>query len=445
MVCAGCERCLIHKRYTVFVERLGAVMTDTFISLIRMAAAGARGEAVQEEAVNWQELISLANEHGVLPLVAWAVKHSPQLKCSNEIREFLESRISNISMSNIIRRQRIMYLINELQKEGIEVKLLKGYAIAQYYAHPDSREAVDTDLWVNEKQEKQMYDFLQKKAFEVYPRSFTSHHGICQHKKYGKIEVHTRLYDEIVEDVWFSGIKKSEYVLDPFIKIQLDDGEFTTLGHTDQAIFLALHMVKHFIESGLSIRMMLDISLYLQCNYPCIDFERFYDIMERMHYAKLVNCIFSLMIQYGGFPEEIYACYVKPQPHLIELLLRDMYQGGYMGRREMDERHIGSMAYNRMLFTKDNTQIAYVVKMLWWKARCGARRMFPDLHRMKRMYPVLRKLPLLVPFTWLYHSCAFMKDKIMSGILMKEIQGSNGLCNDIANKRIQLFRELDML
>ena len=32
-------------------------MADTFISLIRMAAAGARGEAVQEEAVNWQELI----------------------------------------------------------------------------------------------------------------------------------------------------------------------------------------------------------------------------------------------------------------------------------------------------------------------------------------------------------------------------------------------------
>lgn len=121
-------------------------MADTFISLIRMAAAGARGEAVQEEAVNWQELISLANEHGVLPLVAWAVKHSPQLKCSNEIREFLESRIFNTGMSNIIRRQRILYLINELQKEGIEVKLLEGYAIAQYYAHPDSREAMQSTI-----------------------------------------------------------------------------------------------------------------------------------------------------------------------------------------------------------------------------------------------------------------------------------------------------------
>lgn len=420
-------------------------MADTFISLIRMAAAGARGEAVQEETVNWQELISLANEHGVLPLVAWAVKHSPQLKCSNEIREFFESIIINAGMSNMIRRQRILYLINELQKEGIEVKLLKGYAIAQYYAHPDSREAVDTDLWVNETQEKQMYNFLQKKAFEVYPRSFTSHHGICQHKKYGKIEVHTRLYDEIVEDVWFSGIKKSEYVLEPFIKIQVDDGEFTTLGHTDQAIFLTLHMVKHFIESGLSIRMMLDISLYLQCNHHCIDFKRFYGIMERMHYAKLVNCIFSLMIQYGGFSEETFACIMKQQPHLAELLLRDMYQGGYMGRKEMDERHIGSMTYNRMLFRKDNTQIAYVVKMVWWKARSGVKRMFPTLYRMQKMYPVLKKLPLLAPFAWLFHAGTFLKEKIVSGILKKEIQGSNGLCNETVNKRIRLFRELDML
>lgn len=50
MACAVCERCLVHKRYTVFVEWVGVVMADTFISLIRMAAAGARGEAVQEEA-----------------------------------------------------------------------------------------------------------------------------------------------------------------------------------------------------------------------------------------------------------------------------------------------------------------------------------------------------------------------------------------------------------
>ena len=81
----------------------------------------------------------------------------------------------------------------------------------------------------------------------------------------------------------------AEYVRESFQTIEFQDGKITTLGPTDQLIFLTLHMIKHFISGGLSIRMMLDIELHFKVNKCAIDQTRYWNIMKRLKYTKLIN------------------------------------------------------------------------------------------------------------------------------------------------------------
>ena len=75
------------------------------------------------------------------------------------------------------------------------------------------------------------------------------------------------------------------------------------LEDTDQLLCLTLHMIKHFIEGGLSIRMMLDLALhYVKCKEH-IDPTRYWNALKQLHYAELVGSVLWIMIKHGGFSE----------------------------------------------------------------------------------------------------------------------------------------------
>lgn len=219
--------------------------------LIAVAAAGAQGKEITLEVTDWAIMFRLAHEHSVVPLLACALLHSPNQSCPDDMREHVLNVMRNASSANTIRRQRIFYLLNELEKEGFAVKLLKGYSAARHYAYPECRDSVDTDIWIAPEQEDDVCAYFEQNGFQILERSLTSHHSVCQHKRYGKIEVHAKLYDEIVEDVWFGGMDENDFVQEPCEMIETSDGKYVTLGATDQLLFLTLHMIKHFIDGGL--------------------------------------------------------------------------------------------------------------------------------------------------------------------------------------------------
>ena len=98
---------------------------STIEVLIGFAAAGARGASIQIENPNWKEILQVANEQHILPLLACAVINSPELVCPDQLREHLLNTMRTSASINMIRRQRIMYLIHEMKAAGIHVRLLK--------------------------------------------------------------------------------------------------------------------------------------------------------------------------------------------------------------------------------------------------------------------------------------------------------------------------------
>ena len=253
-------------------------------TLIRLVSAGARKEDISGLSVDWNTVLPLAAEQHVVPLVACALLYSPGLECPDQLREHLLNVMRAESSTNLIRRQRIMHLLQEMKAAGIDAKVIKGYAVSGCYAHPECRGSVDTDLLVDVSQEKAVIDLLESKDFRVSIRGATSHHSVCQHKKYGMLELHVALYAELIREIWFGNVTENELVQESFVEVTDESGTFVTLGHTDHLIFLTLHMIKHFILEGLTLRMMLDLALYFSQYRDLIDIERYWSIMNKLKY-----------------------------------------------------------------------------------------------------------------------------------------------------------------
>lgn len=424
---------------------ISAGSRELMYELLALASAGACGEQIRMTVNDWAAVYRLAHEHNVLPLFACALLKSPDLPCPRDIREYALGVLRDTSSVNTIRRQRILHLIQELNSSGFDVKILKGYAAARYYAYPESRDSVDTDIWIHEDQEAAIYAFFEAKGFRNEERSLTSHHGICTHKQYGKIEVHTNLYDEIIEDVWFKGMDGNEFVQNPYEKISVPDGEFVTLGATDQFIFLTLHMIKHFIEGGLSIRMMLDVVLHYIHRKRDIDLERYWNIMEELHYTEVVKAVLQIMSCYAGFGEAALTGMEETDQANVELILDDLVLGGYMGCWEQESRFESGMEYNRLLLMKTKSSLQYKAYMFWWKIRSGYKLMFSSPQYLRDKYTFLKEFPFLFPFIWVYQMIAFPVKKVKSGVLKRDIRCEKQETNDRVKQRIDLFKKLGML
>ena len=414
-------------------------------TLVRLVSAGARKEDVSGLSVDWNIILPLAAEQHVIPLVACALLSSPDMDCPEAIREYMFREMRNVSASNLVRRQRILKLIDELQNKGFRIKVLKGYAIAGYYAYPEIRDAADVDLLIDPNQEKRIYRILEQKGFKVTPRSKTSHQGVCQHSKYGVVEIHAHLYDELVEDVWFQGMNEKEYQTDPPIELIIDGCNTQTLGYTDQLIFLVLHMIKHFISSGLTLRMILDVAVFCALNHKHIDFVRFWNTLEKLQYETLIHTVLGLIVTYGAFDKMDFQGMKDFDCALVNQLLQDVQRGGYMGSKEMNERQDASMEYNRRLLLKRKSFPAYIMYMINWKLRSAASHMFPEKARLLMEYPFLQQCPVCTPFVRLYRAVEYPIRKLRTGILARQIRTENSAISLTSKARIELFEALKMI
>ena len=354
------------------------------------------------------------------------------------------SVMRDISAKNAIRKQRMLRLIHEIEEFGIPVLVLKGYSISRLYAYPESRESVDNDILINVEDESRLYAFLHEKGFTIKGRRPTANDGVCEHKKYGKIEVHVSLYPEITMAAWKNLIDVQEFVCETPYRVTGIDGSYSTLGHTDQLLFLSLHMAKHFIESGLTIRMILDIALHFAKYKDEINTERYWSVIRKLKFEKLMNSILGIAVEYGGFSLEDFPGMLESKPTQIADLLCDLEEGGYMGALEMQERHASGMAYNRQLLLKNKNSIQYMLYMVTWKIRSGAKDMFPSYTHLKEIYPCVNNSPILAPALWIYQLFSYPISKLKSGVLTQEIQNDTSTLNEMSRKRVQLFEKLEM-
>lgn len=414
-------------------------------AIVRFASMGARGVWESEEDSLDGEKLRLAAEQRVLPLVACALLRCESEICPPEVRERCLEALRDSASANMVRGQRMMKLIHEMEVAGFRICVLKGMSVSRLYAYPESRGSVDTDLLIDARQEDAIGSFLTEKGFLVKGRRPTANDGVCEHPKYGKIELHTALYPEITETAWRSLGEEESLVQEPPVRVDGSDGCFDALGNTDQLIFLVLHMVKHFVESGLSIRMMLDVALHFSRFRQEIDAGRFWRVLRARKCEGFVSTVLWIMIRDGGFRETDFPGIGRAEPERMDAVLRDLAAGGCMGVKELETRYAGGMEYYRRMMLKEKSPAQYRRYMLSWKIRSGLRDMFPNDQRLKALYPRVARHPMLAPGARLVQMIRFPVSKIRAGVLHRDIRSEGSELSPQSQRRIALFEEMGML
>ena len=423
---------------------MGISAHQDFSKLISLVSAGASGNTYTGSIDNWEYVCRIATEQAVLPLLGCALINGAKLECPDVYRNHILAAMRDVSSKNIIKRQRITNLLHELEIQGFHVTLLKGYALADCYEYPECRYSVDTDILVSPEEEKAVCDFLRQREFVVAKRNPVSHHTVCHHKRYGMLEVHVGLYDDIVGDVWFQA-KCGEIVQQQPIRIENSNGSYTTLGHTDHLIFLVLHMIKHFISNGLSLGMMLDVALYWRKHQQEIEAQRVWKLLDLLSYTTVFACILWSLVRYAGFSETEFAGLKPVSENLVTLVLSDLESGGRMGIKENSIREDSAFVYNRLVMLRDKNKLQYYAYMLRWKLKGIWSALFPTREHLSKAYPSVIKHPWLVPLAWM-HRLVFRGVKALKKEkAAKHIQTEATSVTEEAKRRVNMFIDLGMI
>lgn len=425
----------------------GKRVSDSFKYLLRLSSAGGLGEAICDKQANvdWNSLFQLAFEQSVFPVTANAILQNPKIMPDAELQKCLVEQMRHSAYRNILQRQRIMRLLGEMEEHGIQAALLKGYEVAQSYHMPECRESVDTDVLIPKEQERAAYDFLKEKGFLLEPRGKAGHHSVGQHKKYGMVELHVNLYDEIIQDIWFRGMRDRDFVLELLRRESTKEESYLTLGYTDHLLFLMLHMVKHFIISGTSLGMMLDTALFFKKHSAQIDRDRIWKTLDALNYRVFVSAVLQAFVQYGLFRKSDFPGMDIVPADLVDRILCDVERGGWMGVKEKAERTDCSFEYNRRVMRKEKGFLQYVCYMLIWRIKKGIKYLFPSKEMLEILHPGIKVKPELTLWFRLYQLFVFPFVQIMTGFLKKEIRTNRTSISEISRNRIELFSDLGMV
>lgn len=417
----------------------------TFLQMITLSASGASGNAISpSDTIDWQRVILYSHEQGVLPLIGCALLHNSDIACPEELREQLIRVVREASSRNLVRRIRVMQLLAQMEAAGLTVRLLKGYAVADCYGYPECRDSTDIDILISREQESQVYMFLKKQGFQIAPRGKTEHHAVGLHPKLGKVEVHVQLYNELVRDAWFQNVSKEELIKDPPVSISRNGEAYQTLGYTDHLIFLTLHMVKHFIHSGMNVRMMIDVALFFSTYKNKIDADRYWWVLKELHYDTMIGCVFGIMLDTGCFTQSDFPMLPKERPYGDFWILQDLEAGGNMGIKEKD-RILDTYAYTRQVLLCRKNSWQYFLYMVKYKLRSAWHQIFPDKEELAVQYPAVKKAEFLYPVFRIHRVFAYPLKKIRSGVLKEQICTSTFQLPQEAQRRMEMFQVLRML
>ena len=286
---------------------------------------------------------------------------------------------------------------------------------------------------------------MKQQGFSVEPRWKNGHHAVCHHPSLGCVELHVILYDEIVEEVWFGKMDGSEFVIQPHLHIESEDGKYYTLGYTDHFVFLALHMIKHFIISGLTAQMMMDVALYFKKHKAEIDVDRFWNTINSLHYDKLLNSILWAMVRYCGFSKDDLPGICAEAPEQVDMILSDLEEGGWMGYTDKEAREEGWHEYNRQILIEKKSKLQYWLYMLRWKMDMYVSAMFPTKKTLAKQYPYVHKYPILMPWAWLHRLIFRGSRAVKKGALTAYIVTDESKVSAAGKDRVQMFRKLKML
>ena len=246
--------------------------------------------AYPEDFNDWNGLMEAAIKQSVAAIVAKTILNSKEYieRIPNDFRIKLKSfLVSNVMAYNGM-TDTLKQVSRTLAEAGLPAVLLKGHSLAIYYPYPELRQCGDIDLYVGMDNSLAAHKVLAPIASRIEPE-FSARYGKHFDASVGKykVEVHrhtsnhtTRKMKTAYEAFSTKGMTQD------LGSVTFDDVAVSTPQVDFYAYYIFDHLFEHFLISGVGLRHLTDMMLFLTANKETINQDNLKRILEDMDMMK---------------------------------------------------------------------------------------------------------------------------------------------------------------
>ncbi|MCR4594501.1 MAG: nucleotidyltransferase family protein [Clostridiales bacterium] len=366
----------------------------TFLKLVSSVITGTHVPSCPED--EYREVFNLAKRNNVQTILYNALG-------SEDLAEDIKESLSKNMKLDLFRDQsqlrEIETIRNDFSENGIDFILLKGSHLKSLYPSPELRFMVDMDILVRDGDLDRAKDIVLS-------------HGLKQEMNNGKdivfiqppcltIELHRSLFTE--ENDFY------EYFTGVWDRAVKPGGNEYAMSDNDLYVYVLSHMCEHYLDGSSCFRPCMD--LYLLQKKCSLDFEYINEQFKTLGIGKFAENMRQLCVaMFEG----------KEENEILSMMENYIVLGPPVKNASVAAQNIG----------KDES-----------KAQKAVHTLFPGLAHMKKRYPLLAKLPFLLPLFWLVRILQFAAKKDNSDSIEKKKAKISAVSKEDSDIMADIFRK----
>lgn len=262
----------------------------------------------------------------------------------------------------------IEQLFHAFDKNAIEYMPLKGSSIRPVYPQPELRAMGDADILIRTEQQDAIRAIVTDLGFTE--EQMTDYEWVWNTSTL-HLELHTRMVSPANKD--FYG-----YFGDGWSLARPLEGTRYALSPEDEYLYLFVHLAKHYRNGGIGCRHVTDLWVYRQA-HPDLKQAYIEKGLKKMHLLEFYQNIEKMLLAWFEDGE-----WDEKTAFISEFILKS----GSWGTSE-------NLARSSDL--KKSMETGSVQKM---RIKSILHMLFPDMGVMGGLYPIVKKIPVLLPVFW---------------------------------------------
>lgn len=279
-----------------------------------VSGIGHRREFYIPDAVDWQEVFQLSQEHGVAAIVLDGLEiiKGERTNISDEALPSRELTLKWIGM--VLRQYEQRYITYEkntqdlaafYRKYGIRMMMIKGYGLSLNYPKPNHRPCGDMDIFLFGGQERADQLIYKELGIEVdkshHHHTVFKFHGETVENHYDFLNVHVRPSNKRIE----AKLKElANLNLDVNDNQKADNIYFPSVEFN--AIYLLRHCAAHFASTEMTVRQVLDWGLFMEKNHQEINWDEYLPYIKQEGMFRFYNLLGLFCVRHLGFNASIF-------------------------------------------------------------------------------------------------------------------------------------------
>lgn len=350
---------MINKAGKYLIELVSAAIHETFVPQ-------------KPEDVSFTDVFNLAQRHSLDALTYLAIERLEE-QPNEKLLALWSERFYKAVVNDTEQRSAYNEACEVLSASSAQYIPIKGIMLKDFYPESVMRSMSDVDILYRHGKRELIHKKMLSLGYTAKSRNAANYHDTYARDGQMSVEFHRMLLSR--------NDKLRSYFEQVWKRARCDENGVFRMTPEDEYLYLIAHQAKHFFDSGLGIRPVIDVYLFRQKYGDKLDMKYVRKILGR---AKL-----------EVFEKRVSALADKWFAGIDSELVNDDIEQFFLSC----EPH-GSSVNRKILRTQALLESG--VTLPGAKRRYFLAQFFPSYTHMCKEYGVLKKMPVLLPVFWIY-------------------------------------------